>query len=124
MAQAGTGRQERAQRSMANFEARTTAESGRITVTLTGECDLAAREYLTAVLLDAVGRAPAVFVDLAGLTFLDSSGLHSLVTAHHAAKHTGGHVYLVDADGPVAAVLELTGLDTLLRAPAEERRHG
>ncbi|SDT44824.1 STAS domain-containing protein [Actinoplanes derwentensis] len=108
---------------MANFEARTSATSGRITVSLTGECDLAVREHLTAVLLDAVHRAPIVLVDLAQLTFIDSSGVHSLITAHHAAKHTGGHVYLINADGPVAGVLEITGLDTLLRAPAEEHRH-
>ncbi|GAA4946118.1 STAS domain-containing protein [Actinoplanes utahensis] len=108
---------------MANFEARTSAGDGRITVSLAGECDLSAREHLTAVLLDAVHRARAVFVDLAGLTFLDSSGVHSLITAHHAAKHTGSRVYVTDAAGPVAAVLQLTGLDVLLGAPAEERRH-
>ncbi|SFF24666.1 anti-anti-sigma factor [Actinoplanes philippinensis] len=123
MAGAGGRPPGRARRSMANFEARTTAVGGRITVSLAGECDLSAREHLTAVLLDAVHRAQAVFVDLAQLTFLDSSGLHSLVTAHHAAKQTGGHVYVINAAGPVASVLEITGLDTLLRAPAEERRH-
>jgi anti-sigma B factor antagonist len=108
---------------MANFEVRTTAEAGRITVHPTGECDLAAREHLTAALLDAVRRSRVVLVDLSGLTFLDSSGVHSLVTAHHAAKQAGGRLHLVNAAGPVAAVLELTGLDTLLRAPAEEHRH-
>lgn len=109
---------------MANFEARTTAGTGRITVSLAGECDLSVREHLTAVLLDAVHRARAVFVDLAQLTFIDSSGVHSLITAHHAAKHAGGRLYVVNARGPVAAVLEITGLDTLLCAPVEEPRHG
>jgi anti-sigma B factor antagonist len=123
MALAGGWPPGRTQRSMANFEARTSGVSGRITVSLAGECDLSAREHLTAVLLDAVQRAKAVFVDLARLTFIDSSGVHSLVTAHHAAKHTGGRVYVINAAGPVASVLELTGLDTLLQAPAEERRH-
>ncbi|WP_229075510.1 STAS domain-containing protein [Actinoplanes sp. DH11] len=108
---------------MGNFEARTSAGPGRITVTLAGECDLAAREHLTAILLDALTRARAVFVDLARLTFMDSSGVHSLITAHHAAKHTGAHIYVVNAAGPVASVLELTGVGALLRAPAEERRH-
>ncbi|MEU4428406.1 STAS domain-containing protein [Actinoplanes sp. NPDC024001] len=108
---------------MANFEARTSAGSGRITVALAGECDLSAREHLTAVLLDALERAKAVFVDVSRLTFLDSSGVHSLITAHHAAKNRGCRIYVVNATGPVAAVLELTGLDALLRAPAEERRH-
>jgi anti-anti-sigma factor len=108
---------------MANFEARTSAGPGRIIVALAGECDLSAREHLTAVLLDALERTKAVFVDLAHLTFLDSSGVHSLITAHHAAKHRDARVYVINATGPVAAVLELTGLDSLLRAPAEERRH-
>lgn len=108
---------------MANFEARTSATSGRVTVSLTGECDLAVRDQLTAVLLDAVHRSRTVLVDLGGLAFLDSSGVHSLVTAHHAAKNTGGHVYLINATGPVASVLEVTGLGTLLQAPAEEHRH-
>ncbi|BBH68876.1 hypothetical protein ACTI_55610 [Actinoplanes sp. OR16] len=108
---------------MAKFEARTSAEPGRVTVTLSGECDLSAREHLTSVLLDALSRAKAVFVDMALLTFLDSSGVHSLITAHHAAKHTGARVYIVGAGGPVAAVLDLTGVGDLLRAPAEERRH-
>jgi anti-sigma B factor antagonist len=108
---------------MTNFEARTSAGPGRITVTLTGECDLSAREHLTAILLDALSRSPAVFVDVADVTFLDSSGVHSLITAHHAAKAAGAHVYVVNAVGQVAAVLELTGVDALLRAPTEEHRH-
>ncbi|MEU4695453.1 STAS domain-containing protein [Actinoplanes sp. NPDC023714] len=114
---------------MAKFEARTSTGPGRVTVTLSGECDLSAREHLTAVLLDALSRADAVFVDVAPLTFLDSSGVHSLITAHHAAKNTGARVYVVGATGPVEAVLDLTGVGDLLRAPAadatavEERRH-
>ena len=108
---------------MTNFEARTSAAPGRITVTLAGECDLSAREHLTAILLDALGRAAAVFVDVARLTFLDSSGVHSLITAHHAAKDTGARVYVVNATGPVAAVLDLTGVAALLRAPTGEHRH-
>ncbi|WP_433831775.1 STAS domain-containing protein [Actinoplanes sp. CA-015351] len=108
---------------MGNFEARTSAGPGRIIVTLAGECDLSAREHLTAILLDALTRAKAVFVDLAPLTFLDSSGVHSLITAHHAAKHTGGRIYVVNAAGPVATVLDLTGVAALLRAPADEHRH-
>ncbi|GIF05707.1 STAS domain-containing protein [Actinoplanes siamensis] len=108
---------------MASFEARTAAEPGRVTVFLAGDCDLTARDRLTAVLLDAVSRSKAVFVDLAEVGFLDSTGVHALVTAHHAARGQGGRIYVTKAAGAAAAVLELTGLDTLLKAPAEERRH-
>ena len=108
---------------MASFEARTAAEPGRATVFLAGDCDLTARDRLTAALLDAVSRARAVFVDVSAVGFLDSTGVHALVTAHHAARGRGGRLYVSNATGPVAAVLELTGLYTLLKAPTEERRH-
>jgi anti-sigma B factor antagonist len=108
---------------MASFEARTATQPDRVTVTLAGDCDLTARDELTMVLLNAVRRSDAVFIDLAAVRFLDSSGVHALVTAHHAARGRNGRLYVTNAAGPVAAVLELTGLDALLRAPAEERRH-
>jgi anti-anti-sigma factor len=108
---------------MASFEAITAAEPGRVTVFLAGDCDLSARDQMTAALLDAASRASAVFVDLARVGFLDSTGVHALVIAHHAAQARGGRLYVLNAAGAVAAVLELTGLDTLLKAPAEEGRH-
>ncbi|MEV6350762.1 STAS domain-containing protein [Actinoplanes sp. NPDC051851] len=115
---------------MAEFEASTFATAGRVTVTVSGECDLSVRERLTAVLLDAVNRGPRVFVDVAAVSFLDSSGVHALVTAHHAAQGRGGRLFVTNAAGAVATVLELTGLDALFQAPAEaalpgpeERRH-
>ncbi|MFI1996135.1 STAS domain-containing protein [Actinoplanes sp. NPDC020271] len=108
---------------MASFEARTAAEPGRVTVFLSGDCDLTVRDRLTAALLDAVSRSTAVFVDVAAVGFLDSTGVHALVTAHHAARGRGGRLYVRNATGPVAAVLDLTGLATLLQAPSEERRH-
>ncbi|WIM98788.1 STAS domain-containing protein [Actinoplanes oblitus] len=105
---------------MASFEARTATQPDRITVFLAGDCDLTARERLTAVLLDAVSRCDVVFADVAQVGFLDSTGVHSLVTAYHAAQGRGGRLYVTGAAGAVAAVLELTGLDALLRAPAEQ----
>jgi anti-anti-sigma factor len=108
---------------MASFEARVVAGPDRVTVIVAGDCDLLARDQLTAVLLDAVSQAKSVFVDVAAVSFFDSTGVHAVVTAHHAAQRQDGRLYVVNAGGPVAAVLELTGLDTLLQAPAEERRH-
>ena len=108
---------------MASFDARVVAGPGRITVMLAGDCDLTVRDQLTAVLLDAVNRAKAVFVDVAGVGFFDSTGVHALVTAHRAARDRNGRLYVINAGGLVAALLQLTGLDALLRAPAEERRH-
>lgn len=58
-----------------------------------------------------------VVVDLSGLTFLDSSGIHALVMAHQAALREGGKLYAVGAVGVVADLLDLTGVADLLRPP-------
>jgi anti-sigma B factor antagonist len=105
---------------MADFEATTSTAPDRTVVTLRGECDLAARDELTHVLTAAVRSAPVVVVDVGGLRFLDSTGLHGLVTAHHAARAQGGRLYLVNAVGSVAAVLDITGVGNLLRPPADD----
>ncbi|TNH27916.1 STAS domain-containing protein [Micromonospora orduensis] len=109
---------------MPHFEARTSSAPGRIVVTLIGECDLAARDELTAVLTSAVRGAPVVVVDVGGLRFLDSTGLHTLVTAYRSARTDGRRLYVVNADGAVASVLDITGVGHLLSPPADEQLAG
>lgn len=112
---------------MARFLATTSAGTDRVVVTLVGECDLSRRDELTSVLLNAVDRAAVVHVDVAGLTFIDSSGIHGLVTAHHAARRAGGRLYVLNATGTVATLFELTGIGELLSpsaSAAPERRDG
>ncbi len=104
---------------MKAFEARTTAEPttaepAHTVVLLSGDCDLSVRDRMTAVLLAAVDDAPVVAVDLAGVTFMDSSGLHALVTAHHSAQRRGRRLYVRGATGVVGALLHLTGLAGVL----------
>ncbi|GAB7044324.1 MULTISPECIES: STAS domain-containing protein [Catenuloplanes] len=100
------------------FAARSSGGPTRTVVTLDGECDLAVREELTAALLAAVAAARTVVVDLTHVTFIDSTGVHGLVTAYHAARAGGGQLYVANAHGPVATVLDLTGVGELLAEPA------
>ncbi|WP_433617461.1 STAS domain-containing protein [Dactylosporangium sp. CA-139114] len=113
---------------MARFEAVTSVEGHRAAVALSGECDLSAREECTAALLAAVETSPQVVVDLGGLTFLDSSGVHALVTAFRAAQDRGRRLSVVGAAGMVAHVLEITGVGGLLSprgdADADGARNG
>jgi anti-anti-sigma factor len=102
---------------MARFEATTSDEAGRVRVSLAGECDLEVRDELTEALLAAVRRAPVVVVDVGGLDFLDSSGVHGLVVAHHAAQSSGRKLFVVNPTGAVATVLDLTGVGALLQPP-------
>jgi anti-sigma B factor antagonist len=102
---------------MGRFEAKRSDESGATVVALAGECDLSVRDELAGVLLASVAGSRMVVVDLSGLTFLDSSGVHTLVMAHQAALREGGKLYAVGAVGVVADLLDLTGVADLLRAP-------
>lgn len=104
---------------MGQFTVRTSAEDHRIVVTVAGECDLSSQQELTSVLLTAIGGAPQVVADLGVLEFLDSSGIHCLVVAHHAAERAGRAFFVVNATGIVADVLDLTGVADLLTPPSE-----
>jgi anti-sigma B factor antagonist len=103
---------------MSMFDVRSSAESERVVIALSGECDLSVRDRVTSELLAALARSSVVVVDLAGLVFMDSSGVHALVTAHHAAERDGRRLYVINAAGVVADLLELTGIGDLLRPPS------
>lgn len=107
---------------MAQFDVRTSVGSGRAVVTLAGECDLTVREELTAALLAAVNTSPVVVVDLSAVSFLDSSGIHGLIAAYHAAKRDSRSLYVVNAGGLVAELLDITGVGELLKPPDSKWR--
>jgi anti-sigma B factor antagonist len=105
---------------MAGFEAKTSSADGRAVVALVGECDLAVREELTSLLVATLDSARFVVLDLSELRFMDSSGIHALVAGHHAALEKGRRLYVRNAGGAVAEVLELTGVGDLLRPPTDD----
>ncbi|MBB5082265.1 STAS domain-containing protein [Nonomuraea endophytica] len=64
------------------------------------------------------GRHPdsslPLVLDLAAVTFMDSSGLHLLIDLHHRQDTHGGRLYLAAPHERVLRVLEITGTDRLL----------
>lgn len=87
----------------------------RLLVTVTGALDLHSAPPLTEALQPLLGaRGRTVLVDLAGVTFLDSSGLTCLIAAYRTTRDTGARVALVAPSPPVRAMLELTGVDQVL----------
>ncbi|MEU4690121.1 STAS domain-containing protein [Actinoplanes sp. NPDC023714] len=103
---------------MTDFQISTAPQAGRIVVSVAGDVDLRHRDEMTDSLQAAVRSAPEVVVDLAAVRFLDSSGLHALISARQAATRRDGTVWVVNATGTVAMVLEMTGVLKLLRPPA------
>ncbi|WP_125131500.1 STAS domain-containing protein [Microbacterium sp. 10M-3C3] len=75
--------------------------------------------------LVAAGRTRVV-VNLAGVTFIDSSGLGALVGALKATRTAGGDLRIAAAPEQVKQVLRLTNLDRVLHvhATAEEAFDG
>jgi anti-sigma B factor antagonist len=61
------------------------------------------------------GRSRIV-VDLAEVTFIDSSGLGALIAGLKATRQAGGDLRLAEVPEQVMTVLRLTNLDRVLRA--------
>lgn len=77
-----------------------------------GEVDMHESPRLRSALLDAIARAPAaVVVDLAGVTFIDSSGVATLVEAMKLAKAAGLTLVLAGMSENVRNVFALARLD-------------
>ena len=84
------------------------------TLVLVGEFDLAVVDDLRAALQGL--KAPestSPTVDLAGVTFMDSSCLGALVDFQRQAHASGGNVVLLAPSGPSRRLLEITGVDEL-----------
>ncbi len=82
-----------------------------VVVTLAGELDLANASLLQKELDGITRGGGAVVIDLSGLRFIDSSGLHVLLRAERQLRAAGGQLVLVHAPSAVRRVFELTGLD-------------
>lgn len=82
-----------------------------VVLILGGELDLATVSELREQLDEAVRSRGAVVIDLSGLRFIDSSGLHMLVGAEQDLGAGGGQLVLVRGPRAVHRVFELTGLD-------------
>jgi anti-sigma B factor antagonist len=80
-------------------------------ISITGEMDLAAAPELSTVLLIAAGSPGSLIVlDLAGVEFIDSTALGTLLKAGNEIESAGKRLRVVCADGPVRRLLELTNL--------------
>ena len=75
---------------MCSVEFRTRESDGRVVVVLRGELDVTDAARVAAALTEVAARERQIIVDLAGLEFIDSSGLAALVRVRKHARHAGG----------------------------------
>jgi len=89
----------------------TREERGSLIVQLQGDVDLEQSPRAREILLDCVERGRSVLVDLSGVTYIDSSGVASLVEAFQQAKKKGVRFALVSVNPAALRVLQLARLD-------------
>jgi anti-sigma B factor antagonist len=88
----------------------TEPQDGALVIALYGELDLASAPLLEQGLLDAeAARVSRLVIDLSGLEFIDSTGLHALIRAHERARETDQELLLVRGPRAVQRLFELTG---------------
>ncbi len=87
---------------------------GHVVVTLRGELDISGAASVAAALAAVAARQPEIVVDLAGLEFIDSSGVAALARGRKHARHAGGDLLLAAPQHQVLRVLTLTRLIDVL----------
>ena len=83
---------------------------GYVVVALRGELDLADAAEVGAVLGAVAARGPQIIVDLAGLEFIDSSGVAALARGRKHARQAGGDLLLAAPQQRVMRILVITCL--------------
>lgn len=98
-----------------NFAVHTHTTGRTVRLALSGELDIVSSPALKRTMAEvATSDAELVVVDLRGLEFMDSTGLHLLLQAQQHAHDLGRKFALVRGPEQVQRLFDLTGLtDTL-----------
>jgi anti-sigma B factor antagonist len=80
-----------------------------------GEVDLTTHDTLVRMLDDAAARSQNVIVDLSRTTFMDSSGLRTLMELWHSQTAAGLDLLIRNPSDPVLRTLHYAGLDRVFK---------
>jgi anti-sigma B factor antagonist len=92
----------------------TTKEDDTVVIQVEGEVDMASSPVLREKILSSL-EAPdgTVAVDLSRVTYMDSSGVATLVEGLRASQRSGGGFVILSPSRPVQEVFKLTKLCTV-----------
>lgn len=89
-------------------------DEGAATITVCGEIDVVSVDVLTQCLDHVVARQPnQLVIDLAQVSFIDTSGLHAIMRAHRALS-PDCPVIVRSPQHQARRILQISRLDTLL----------
>jgi len=81
-----------------------------IVIAVRGEIDLASAPAVEQRLRDAGASHDLVALDLSETTFMDSTGVHMVITADHQLRERGGRLVVVQETPQIRRLFELTRL--------------
>lgn len=87
------------------------SEGDTTIVALSGDIDLDNSPQVRDVLLNSVGEKRGVLVEMSAVSYIDSSGIASLVEAYQSARRASTSFALVAVSDAARRVLELARLD-------------
>ena len=101
-------------------------EDGTARVTIRGEIDFSNADEVAQGLRAAVsqGSPSEIRVDLAGATFIDSTGLGALIEGYRAASDARARFVVANPSPSFRRVLSVTGLRELFGMSEEDRPAG
>jgi anti-sigma B factor antagonist len=89
-------------------------ELGPRMLLLRGELDMGTAEQASSALAPAVTEGGPITVDISGLTFMDSSGLHAVMDAATSLKDRGCIIiHGLDGSASIRKLFELTQVGTV-----------
>jgi anti-sigma B factor antagonist len=90
----------------------------RTIITVHGEIDMATAPQFRHAMTNHLGHGPAtsVHLDLSGVTFLDSAGVHAMLAVQRRARLRGSDLILVRSSPRVNRLLDLMGLESTFAA--------
>ena len=98
------------------FSCKVLPDRERVVVSLVGELDLATSPQVSQTLDDLLRAGfSKITIDLKGLRFMDSSGLHLLMDTAKQAQRARCELTLVQGSRAVRRAFELTGLDSAFK---------
>ena len=90
--------------------------SGRICL---GEGSLTLRDFFKKIVAEGNRK---IVLNVADVTYIDSSGLHELAHAYMAVRNQGGQVKLLNLTGKVQDLLQVTKLGRVFDLYSDERK--
>lgn len=86
-------------------------QQGRTVLSVAGEIDMQTSAELRAQVDTLDVSHDTLVLDLSGVTFVDSSGLGSLLGVKKQQERAGGRLLLANVSPPVARIIEITRMD-------------